>query len=316
VTNVEAPRSVAFAGPMGPSAARWGMELEPRDDGQTAAMMWIEVDLAGVMRAAPGLLKGSIQRVSDREMAAIKAAVESAARRGAGAWMSVRTMSRIDRQREQERLIQLYRRKAKHFDLTSRLYPAPGYPLRAQRLRAVRALGLRAGHRVVDVACGTGANFPLIEEVIGPEGRIVGVDLTDAMLAQAQDRVAANGWRNVSLAQADAVDFDFPDRVDAILSTYALSQVPECAEVIAHGATALSEGGHWVVLDLKVPDDTPDWLGHLGRAIARPFASIDEWVTRRPWDAIRDAMREELDDVSWTELVLGTAFLAAGSRRP
>jgi len=58
------------------------MELEPTDEGQTDAMMWVEVDLAGVMRAVPGLLKGSIQRVSNREMAAIKAAVESATRPG------------------------------------------------------------------------------------------------------------------------------------------------------------------------------------------------------------------------------------------
>ena len=83
VTAVEAPRYVAFAGTMGPSASRWGMELEPLDDKQTDAKMWIEIDLAGIMRAVPGLLKGSIQRVSDREMAAIKAAVESATRTGA-----------------------------------------------------------------------------------------------------------------------------------------------------------------------------------------------------------------------------------------
>jgi hypothetical protein len=64
---------------MGTSAARWGMELEPAPDRQTEAKMWIEVDLAGIMRAIPGrILKGRIQRVSDREMAAIKAAVESA----------------------------------------------------------------------------------------------------------------------------------------------------------------------------------------------------------------------------------------------
>jgi hypothetical protein len=83
VTAVEAPRYVAFAGTMGPSASRWGMELEPLDDKQTDAKMWIEIDLAGIMRAVPGLLQGSIQRVSDREMAAIKAAVESATRAGA-----------------------------------------------------------------------------------------------------------------------------------------------------------------------------------------------------------------------------------------
>jgi len=81
VTAVEEPRHVAFAGPLGTSSARWGMELEPVDDSHTDAMMWIEVDLAGIMRVVPGrALQGRIQRVSDVEMVAIKAAVESDAR--------------------------------------------------------------------------------------------------------------------------------------------------------------------------------------------------------------------------------------------
>jgi ubiquinone/menaquinone biosynthesis C-methylase UbiE len=218
--------------------------------------------------------------------------------------------------RTQERLIKIYSKKARHYDLTSRLYPVPCYPQRAQRLRAVQALGLRAGDSVIDIACGTGLNFSLIEEAIGPDGRIVGVDLTDAMLARARDRIATKGWSNISLVQADAVDFDFPAEVDAILSTYALSQVPECAEVIAHGAAALSDGGRWVVLDLKVPDNTPGWLAQLGTGIVRRFASIDEWMMRRPWETVRAAMQEELADPSWTELFFGTAFLAAGSRGP
>jgi|SRR5215469_9591128 len=83
VTAVEAPRYVAFAGRMGKSASRWAMELEPRGDKQTDAMMWIEIDLVGIMRAVSGLLTSSIQRVSDREMAAIKVAVESGTREGA-----------------------------------------------------------------------------------------------------------------------------------------------------------------------------------------------------------------------------------------
>jgi len=223
-------------------------------------------------------------------------------------------VSEVDRTRAH--LIETYRKKAKHYDITSRLYPAPGYPQRAQRLGAVEALGLRPGDSVIDVACGTGLNFALIEEVIGPTGRIVGVDLTDAMLAHAQDRIETNGWSNVSLVEADAADFDFPAEVDAIVCTYALSQVPECAEVIAHGAAALSGGGRWVVLDLKVPDNTPGWLTQLGITLVRPFASIDEWMMRRPWDVIRVAMQQELADLSWTELFFGTAFLAAGSRDP
>ncbi len=218
-----------------------------------------------------------------------------------------------DAERTHEHLIDTYRKKARHYDVTSRLYPVPGYPQRRQRLRAVRGLDLSPGATVVDMACGTGLNFALLEDVIGPFGRIIGVDLTDAMLARARERIAANGWRNVTLVQADAADFDFPSEVDGIVSTYALSQVPECEQVIAHGAAALSGRGRWVVLDLKVPDATPAWLAGLGRALVRPFASVDEWVVRRPWTAIRTAMQEDLS-VCWTELCFGSAFLAVGSR--
>ena len=78
MTAVEEPRRLAFAGPLGTSTARWGMELEPLGDSQTDAMMWIEVDLAGPMRAIPSsMLRGRIQRVSDLEMTLIKAAVEA-----------------------------------------------------------------------------------------------------------------------------------------------------------------------------------------------------------------------------------------------
>jgi demethylmenaquinone methyltransferase/2-methoxy-6-polyprenyl-1,4-benzoquinol methylase len=218
-----------------------------------------------------------------------------------------------DADRTRERLIATYRKKAKHYDVTSLLYPAPGYPLRSQRLRAVRALGLHAGDTVVDIACGTGLNFRLIEETIGPGGRIVGVDLTDAMLARAGDRAEAQGWSNVSLVQADAAEFVFPAEVDAILSTYALTQVPECGKVVAHGAAALTEGGRWVVLDLKIPDRTPGWLSRLGVAAVGTSASLDEWIMRRPWETIRTAMQAGLADPSWTEFCFGTAFLATGS---
>jgi hypothetical protein len=85
VTVVQAPRSLAFAGPMGTSAARWGMHFAPIEGGQTEAEMWVEVDLSNVMRALPGrALNGRIQRVMDVEMAAIKVAVESSAPSGAG----------------------------------------------------------------------------------------------------------------------------------------------------------------------------------------------------------------------------------------
>ena len=222
-------------------------------------------------------------------------------------------MSEADRARE--RLIATYRKKAKHYDVTSRLYPAPGYPQRSQRVRAVQALGLRAGDRVVDIACGTGLNFPLIEEAIGPGGRLIGVDLTDAMLIRAGQRVASHGWANVSLVQSDAAAFGFPAAVDAILSTYALTQVPGREQVIAHGAAALVADGRCAVLDLKIPERLPEWMLRSGVALVPTSAALGDWVERRPWEAIRAAMQAELDEASWTELCFGTAFLAVGRGR-
>lgn len=215
---------------------------------------------------------------------------------------------------ERMRLIETYRRKAKRYDVVSRLYPVPGYPQLYQRRLTVAALGLNPGDTVVDMACGTGLNFSLIQQAIGPDGRLIGVDLTDAMLAVAQQRVENNRWSNVSLVQADATEFSYPTGIDGILSTYAMSHVPDAAGAIARGAAALSTGGRWAVLDLKVPDNVPRRLAQLGIALGRPLGSIDKWVGRRPWEGLRAAMDEELAGLSWRELFFGTAFLAVGSR--
>ncbi len=211
-----------------------------------------------------------------------------------------------------EHLIETYRKRARHYDISSHFYS----PQWAYRRRAIQALGLRPGDGVVEIACGTGFNFSLIEQEIGPEGRIVGVDLTDAMLAQAQHRIEANGWRNVSLVQADAAEFEFPTGVDAILATYPHALLPKSGQVIANGAAALSAGGRWVVLDLKIPDNMPRWLARLGISTVGRSNSLEEWIVRRPWEAIRVAMQDTLVDLTWTELALGLAYLAAGSRGP
>ena len=216
-----------------------------------------------------------------------------------------------ERDQTRERVIATYRGSAARYDLTNRLYYLLGVRQAAFRRRAVAALRLRPGDSVVEIGCGTGLNFPLIEAAVGPAGRITGVDVTDAMLARARCRVRAYGWRNVTMIQADAARFRFPAGVNAILSTYALSLVPECAEVVTAGCAALAPGGRWVVLDTMLPAGRPGWLA---RALVRPFAGTDEWIARRPWEAIHAAMRANLTDVAVTDLYLGCLFLAAGTR--
>jgi hypothetical protein len=84
-------------------------------------------------------------------------------------------------QSRRARAIEKYRHRAPRYDKSMRR--TAGW-----RLRGVEALELRAGQTVVDVACGTGANFAAILERIGPQGELIGVDLSAEMLSVAEIR--------------------------------------------------------------------------------------------------------------------------------
>jgi ubiquinone/menaquinone biosynthesis C-methylase UbiE len=84
------------------------------------------------------------------------------------------------------------------------------------RERAIELLRMQPGETVIDAGCGTGLNFSLIEGVIGPAGRIIGLDQSPEMLAQAKERVSANHWQNVTLIEAAAEDAAIPAPADAI----------------------------------------------------------------------------------------------------
>src|SRR4029077_12695832 len=128
------------------------------------------------------------------------------------------------------------------------------------RRRAIAALDMQPGATIVEIGCGTGLNFRLLQESIGLSGRLIGVDLSTDVLEQARQRIAAKGWSNVELVQARAADYDFPSSVDAVFSTFALSLEPRFDEVIAKAAMAVVAGGRSVQLDLPKPDN---WLRNL-----------------------------------------------------
>lgn len=220
----------------------------------------------------------------------------------------------MNAQVEKSNVIDIYRKRAKNYDFTANLYYLIGFREWAYRKRAVAALNLGPGDTVIEIGCGTGLNFTLLQQAVGPTGRIIGVDLTDAMLEQACERVAEQGWKNVELIQSDATQFSFPSAVGGILSTFALSLVPEPDRVIQNGTTALKPGKCLVVLDLKLPDN---WLRHLTPIIlpiVKPFAVTETLVERQPWDIIRQSMQEQLTQVHVDNLYLRFAFIVTGKR--
>jgi ubiquinone/menaquinone biosynthesis C-methylase UbiE len=95
------------------------------------------------------------------------------------------------------------------------------------RQAAVSALRAGAGARVLEVGCGTGRNFAAIEVAIGPDGELVGLDVTPEMLAAPRRLCGRRGWHNIRLAQGDAARLDVGDeRFAGVLFAFSLSVIP------------------------------------------------------------------------------------------
>ncbi len=204
----------------------------------------------------------------------------------------------------------LYRIRSKRYDFTANLYYLIGFREWAYREKAVRQLRLSPGDTVVEIGCGTGLNFDLIQQAIGPTGQLIGVDMTESMLERARLRVEQHQWSNVELIQTDAATFDFPPDVNGILSTFALTLVPEFDAVIRTGSEALENGGRWVVADLKLPGGRLAWLTRILLPLFRPFGVTIDLADRHPWDSIDACLSEFRFDESY----FGYVYVASGTK--
>jgi demethylmenaquinone methyltransferase/2-methoxy-6-polyprenyl-1,4-benzoquinol methylase len=202
----------------------------------------------------------------------------------------------------------LYRKRAKRYDFAIWIYRLAGFRVNRYRREAVAALNLKPGDLVIDLACGTGLNFPYLERAVGEQGKIIGVDLTDAMLDQACTRVRTAGWQNVELVQSDLAKYEFPASVSGILSTLAITLVPEYDEIIKTGAQALGPGKRMAVLDFKRPDNYPDWLVRFVVWLNKPYGVSLELLERHPWES----MKQHLNEVMLREYYLGILYLSVG----
>ncbi|MET0145767.1 MAG: class I SAM-dependent methyltransferase [Ilumatobacteraceae bacterium] len=120
------------------------------------------------------------------------------------------------------------------------------------------AAGITRGMRVLDLGSGAGDVVLLLADLVGPEGRVIGVDINPAILATARARVAAAGWTNVDLIPGDigAVDLDLDVEIDAVVGRWVLMYVERPAALLARVATLLRPGGIVAMLeslDLRDP---------------------------------------------------------------
>jgi len=193
-------------------------------------------------------------------------------------------------------------------DFVSRLALAIGFRDWAYRRRAVHALGLKEGDKVVEIGCGTGRNFPLLEQAVGREGHIVAVDLSEAMLARAERRARREGWSNIEVVLADAATYRFPESLDGVLATYTLVVVPEYDLVIGRAVDALRAGARVVVLDQKLPTGAAAKLIPVLDILSRPVEYSKTMGERRLWESIL----KHAGNVQVEEKYFGLAYVAFG----
>lgn len=204
----------------------------------------------------------------------------------------------------------LYRERADNYDIAANLYYLVGFREVKYRKMAMSALHLQSGDSVIELGCGTGLNFSYILKSIGSSGQLVGVDLTDAMLEQARGRIKKNGWENVHLVQSDMAKYVFPSGIRGIISTFALTLVPEYEAVIERASHALAPGGRFVLLDFRKSERWPLWMVKLGVAITRPFGVSLDLAERKPWEV----MEKYFPKVTISKCYGGFAYVAVGEK--
>ncbi len=180
----------------------------------------------------------------------------------------------------------MYQSGAKHYNFTTILFRLIGLRMKAYRSLAIKKLSLQRGDFVIELGCGTGLNFPFLMEQIGPEGRLIGVDLTPGMLDIARERVERSGWNNVELIQSDIVDYDFPEEVNGVFATGLFGYISEYDHVIEAASQCLLPGGHISILDGKRPENLPSWLFKIILKLGGPFGYTPEYFNVRPWESV------------------------------
>lgn len=134
---------------------------------------------------------------------------------------------------------------------------------------------LQKGQQVLDVATGTGILAVAAAQLVGSEGKVVGVDISPGMLNQARQKIAAAGLQNIELIEADIESFHFNDeRFDAILCSSSIVWLSDISAALHNWYRWIKNGG---IVSLSCYSDTSFMTPIVIRVCAKHGISLPNW---------------------------------------
>jgi demethylmenaquinone methyltransferase/2-methoxy-6-polyprenyl-1,4-benzoquinol methylase len=129
---------------------------------------------------------------------------------------------------------------------------------------ALKLAEIQEGQRILDVACGTGRGTVGLAQAVGSTGKVDAIDLSDAMLAQAREKIEKLGLGDrVHFKQGNARELPYSDNTfDLVYNGYMFDLIPfdGFLPILKEMARVLKPGGKLILLNMSKPDEQKTWF--------------------------------------------------------
>jgi len=205
--------------------------------------------------------------------------------------------------------------------------------------------GLKPGEVVLDLGSGGGIDCFLAARQVGPQGRVIGLDMTPEMIKLARQNAKKIGASNVEFRYGEMEDMPLPDEsVDVIISNCVINLSPDKGEVFSEAYRVLRPGGRLAVSDIVTYGPLPEvvrsnleaWAGCVSGALdetvyldkmrqagftevevtARNFAEVEQWAELDEAQEIAQNLDESMVSQFTGQLGGKIASIKVAARKP